>query len=123
MSCNSYYRETVQLPADHPEAVAYLKKGLKSEETVTLSDFQTADQASLSMKPDTMASADAGLSKPRAKPPPRRKPRQSLEAMSAALDKGKKMTTLEKVSRTLNHGAINADTRTVTDGLEEAYCR
>ena len=29
---------------------------------------------------------------------PKRKPRQSLEAMSAALSQGKKMTTLEKVT-------------------------
>jgi hypothetical protein len=35
---------------------------------------------------------------PKVKGPIRRKPRQSLEAMSAALDKGRKMTTLEKVS-------------------------
>ena len=48
------------------------------------------------------ASASSSISssstvKSKAKGPVRRKPRQSLEAMSAALDKGKKMTTLEKV--------------------------
>jgi len=42
-------------------------------------------------------------SKPKAKGPVKRKPRQSLESMSAALDKGKKMTTLEKVRGTTHH--------------------
>lgn len=35
--------------------------------------------------------------KPLRKGPTRKRPRQSLEAMAAAIDKGKKMTTLEKV--------------------------
>ena len=37
--------------------------------------------------------------------PPRKKPRQSLEQMSAALDKGKKMTTLEKVRKSARTGS------------------
>ncbi|WVF66711.1 hypothetical protein IAT40_001453 [Kwoniella sp. CBS 6097] len=42
------------------------------------------------------ATTPAPAVKPKPKGPVRRKPRQSLETMSAALDKGKKMTTLEK---------------------------
>lgn len=36
-------------------------------------------------------------SKPPLRKPMRKRPRQSLEAMAAGIDKGKKMTTLEKV--------------------------
>lgn len=36
-------------------------------------------------------------SKPLRRGPLRKRPRQSLEAMAAAIDQGKKMTTLEKV--------------------------
>jgi len=73
--------ETVQLPDDDPEAIAFLKR----DDTKPGSD-------PLSQTPTSTAGPS--------KKPPRRKPRQSLEAMSAALDKGKKMTTLEKVSQT-----------------------
>jgi hypothetical protein len=81
------------LPADHPEAMAYLKKVSKDETPGTTSKEESAKPQAF----DTTTS-DAGPSQLKSKPPPRRKPRQSLEAMSAALDKGKKMTTLEKVS-------------------------
>ncbi|ORX36424.1 bucentaur or craniofacial development-domain-containing protein [Kockovaella imperatae] len=75
--------ETVNLPADHPEAIAYLNKG----------------------RIEPTKSAQPG---PR-KGPLKRKPRQSLEQMSAALDKGKKMTTLEKSQHDWkNHTAANS---------------
>lgn len=88
------------LPADHPDTIAYLKKE---------SQANSADASSIEA-PDPIGtgsatastSTSAGPSKPKTKPPPRRKPRQSLEAMSAALDKGKKMTTLEKVSHIIS---------------------
>ena len=56
----------------------------------------------LSTPSPALASADVSapstVNKVKGKAPARRKLRQSLESMSAALDKGKKMTTLEKVS-------------------------
>lgn len=55
--------------------------------------------------------------KPLRKGPLRKRPRQSLEAMAAAIDKGKKMTTLEKVSL---WGCPLANA-SVADGLEVAY--
>ena len=85
------------LPADHPDAIAYRKKGSTSESA----DDAPVEETEKPQKAEAATIADAGPSKPKNKPPPRRKPRQSLEAMSAALDKGKKMTTLEKVSSQL----------------------
>ena len=86
--------ETVTLPADHPEAIAYMKKTSKG---VTPSDAPKEEAGTL--QPSDNASAPyAGPSKQKLKVPARRKPRQSLESMSAALAKGKKMTTLEKAS-------------------------
>lgn len=82
------------LPADHPDAIAYLKKGSKVESV----EHVPVEETSTSQTKEGATSADSGTMVPKSKPPPRRKPRQSLEAMSAALDKGKKMTTLEKVS-------------------------
>jgi hypothetical protein len=87
-------RETVMLPPDHPDAIAYLKKESTREPT----EAASTGQAIVADTGDVAVIHEAEPSKPKAKPPPRRKPRQSLEAMSAALDKGKKMTTLEKVS-------------------------
>lgn len=51
--------------------------------------------------PSLSVEPSAGPSNATATRPVKRKPRQSLEAMSAALDKGKKMTTLEKVNDSL----------------------
>ncbi|OCF30824.1 hypothetical protein I316_07547 [Kwoniella heveanensis BCC8398] len=77
------------------------------------STMQHADTGHSSPQPESVLStsvlasssssqpAQTPSSAPKSKPkgPMRRKPRQSLEAMSAALDKGKKMTTLEKSLR------------------------
>jgi hypothetical protein len=93
MDVADHLSETVMLPADHPDAIAYLKKGSASESA----DKAPVEETAKPQTTETATIADAGPSKPKTKPPPRRKPRQSLEAMSAALDKGKKMTTLEKV--------------------------
>lgn len=84
----------MQLPADDPEAIAFSRKSVPEQplgDTPEASASTGVDAISASTEPT------AGPSKPKAKGPVRRKPRQSLEAMSAALDKGKKMTTLEKV--------------------------
>ena len=94
MDAADHFSETVMLPADHPDAIAYLKKGSTSKSA----DDVPVEETEKPQKAEAATIADAGPSKPKSKPPPRRKPRQSLEAMSAALDKGKKMTTLEKVS-------------------------
>ncbi|KAK4683752.1 hypothetical protein P7C73_g6477, partial [Tremellales sp. Uapishka_1] len=88
--------ETVELPANDPEAIAFLAKKISSEspsQEAVASPIAEDSSASASLveTPATPAAA-----KPKPKPAPRRKPRQSLEAMAAAIDKGKKMTTLEK---------------------------
>ncbi|WVQ83552.1 hypothetical protein IAT38_005693 [Cryptococcus sp. DSM 104549] len=101
--------ETVKLPATDPEAVAYYAKlAEKPMEGETKADplnpestptpATTVAPPSASPAPPSSASpAPASSSAPplRKGPPPRKK-RQTLEQMSAALDKGKKMTTLEK---------------------------
>lgn len=93
------FSETIKLPADDPEVVQYRRR-----QSQTLAPAETAaesvpeavvDPASDLSRAKTESASD--LPMPKAKPPPRRKPRQSLEALSAAIDKGKKMTTLEKV--------------------------
>lgn len=76
--------ETIQLPANDPEVIRYLQQS------------KSASTGAAPAEVTTLAVEKPPL--PQAKPPPRRKPRQSLESMSAALEKGKKMTTLEKVS-------------------------
>lgn len=111
--------ETMVLPSDDPEAIAYLKREDKPPNVTNSNDeiptatstftgpIQTTQNesatghiTSASSSPaapvPTTASTAAPAARPRG-PLQRRKPRQSLEAMSAALDKGKKMTTLEKV--------------------------
>lgn len=106
------------LPADHPEAIAYLKK----EAMDKTPEVPPNDQEDTPHATDAPPLIDAGPSKPKNKPPPRRKPRQSLEAMSAALDKGKKMTTLEKVSNVLAGSYLVIElTRLVANGLEKAH--
>ena len=102
---------------DDPEAIAYLariaKEGHAAAGTIgstasAVSTTQSAEQAPAptptpSAAPPVQAAVAPTSNTSTAPVPPkkgliRRKPRQSLEAMSAALDKGKKMTTLEKVS-------------------------
>jgi hypothetical protein len=107
------------LPADHPDAIAYLKRESEANSAGTIVSEvpdQTATGATSLATP-----INAGPSKPKSKPPPRRKPRQSLEAMSAALDKGKKMTTLEKVSPVEYDSVPVAHACIVPDGLEESH--
>lgn len=50
--------------------------------------------------PDQSTTAQNPPMKPQSKGPIKRKPRQTLEQLSAGLTGGKKMTTLEKVSST-----------------------
>ncbi|KAK8861324.1 hypothetical protein IAR55_002143 [Kwoniella newhampshirensis] len=107
--------ETVKLPASDPEVVAYLARQAEPHATETVGDDPSAStvpppstqgnthltaldygQSPSASIPSTVVRKPEIIA-PRPKgPPPRRKPRQSLEQMSAALDKGKKMTTLEK---------------------------
>lgn len=104
--------ETVSLPKDDPEVVAFLarrpKIGIDSEAgptnvtSVPSSNSVNLDVKAVSASSSTPIQAPAAPVPPVRKGPPKRKPRQSLEAMSAALDKGKKMTTLEKVSLVLS---------------------
>ncbi|EIW69149.1 hypothetical protein TREMEDRAFT_62877 [Tremella mesenterica DSM 1558] len=70
--------ETIQLRADDPEAIKYLS-----------TEFTSTDD-----KPPKTSSTDTTTPGKSAKG--RKKPRVSLETMAAAIDKGKKMTTLEK---------------------------
>ncbi|WWD16774.1 hypothetical protein CI109_101206 [Kwoniella shandongensis] len=112
--------ETAKLPASDPEVVAYLARQVESSTTKAdesdpsttnivgaISEATPMTSAMVSNDPSSSTSNNVQPSSttptisahpaPRPKgPPPRRKPRQSLEQMSAALDKGKKMTTLEK---------------------------
>jgi hypothetical protein len=85
---------------DDPEAIAYSQGRVTELATDDTSHENTQD---LHGAAPVSSEAVAGPSKTtmQHKKPVRRKPRQSLEAMSAALDKGKKMTTLEKVSLTI----------------------
>jgi hypothetical protein len=74
--------ETVELKASDPEAVAFLaKESAPAEDTA----------------PNELSAANSSSNPPPKLKPVRRKPRASLEAMSAAMSKGKKMSTLEKV--------------------------
>lgn len=93
-----YRSETVMLPADDPEAVEYMKKS--EGVSPALKNTEGMEAKSGESSPLTAAGPSVAnqAKKPAGKGPPRRKTRQSLEQMSAALDKGKKMTTLEKVS-------------------------
>ncbi|KAK1920825.1 bucentaur or craniofacial development-domain-containing protein [Papiliotrema laurentii] len=106
--------ETVLLSRDHPDAVAHFAreaalKGAESESspapsgsglTASTISPKSTILPSGSTAPQTSQAGSLASSSPKtiikSRPPVRRKPRQSLEAMSAALDKGKKMTTLEK---------------------------
>lgn len=111
-------RETVTLPADDPEAIAYLARDQSGISGTPVVGLEGADEAATSTTPGerdslasrpaevktplisaTSASSSSGATPlPPKKGPPKRKPRQSLEQMAAALD-GKKMTTFEKVRR------------------------
>ncbi|XAO26919.1 hypothetical protein I312_105760 [Cryptococcus bacillisporus CA1280] len=109
--------ETVRLRASDPEAVAYFNRlAAKPDHDEDKSDSATKQPLPQQETPTPIPSAPSGQDKSttdvkadvsvttsvvvpsvatRPKGPPRRK-RQTLEQMSAALDKGKKMTTLEK---------------------------
>ena len=77
-----------------------MKKGGNTAHGASSLDSTTgpllAEAAALSANPSAAGTRPAAA-KGKGKAPVKRKPRQSLESMSAALDKGKKMTTLEKV--------------------------
>lgn len=110
--------ETVRLRVSDPEAVAHLnslaakpdldedkpdlatKQPLSQQKTPTLPPPASRDPDKSTAAVNTNAPTSTSVVAPsvaaRPKGPPRRK-RQTLEQMSAALDKGKKMTTLEKV--------------------------
>ena len=108
--------ETVSLPASDPEAIAYLSRirntGTSTSTAVNSSSSDhTPTPQSLAPTSSILGESSNNLTTQTASPPVpvsalktpskapiRRKPRQSLEQMSAALDKGKKMTTLAKVS-------------------------
>ncbi|OWZ70605.1 hypothetical protein AYX14_03987 [Cryptococcus neoformans] len=109
--------ETVRLRVSDPEAVAHLnslaakpdldedkpdlatKQPLSQQKTPTLPPPASRDPDKSTAAVNTNAPTSTSVVAPsvtaRPKGPPRRK-RQTLEQMSAALDKGKKMTTLEK---------------------------
>lgn len=99
--------ETVRLPKDDPEAIKYLaQQAAEASSEASTSAAVSADGASPA--PAATTSNGTAASEPQTQPRPaparplgrgpvRKRPRQSLEAMSAALDAGKKMTTLEKV--------------------------
>ncbi len=120
--------ESVMLPSTDPEAVAYLAQervsttnGPTSESTdpIRTPPTSTTSQIYSSMAaPQPFPPQTSIPSKPTPKPPVRRKPRQSLEQMSAALSSGKKMTTLEKVRPRLAKTAFAyADDDVVAAGL------
>lgn len=93
--------ETVSLPKDDPEVVAYLARQTQPEVKLPVETNGHSTTDNKEDPPKSIAEASytaAPTNLPPRKGPLKRKPRQSLEAMSAALDKGKKMTTLEKVS-------------------------
>lgn len=123
----SLSRETVKLPADDPEVIEYQKRNNADSGPQEVRLAMDADVETET--PDNRRDLASGPSKSKAKPPARRKPRQSLEAMSAALDRGKKMTTLEKVrlhslSRVaasgIKHGSYLL---VVPDGLAKSHQR
>ncbi|WVQ73877.1 hypothetical protein IAR50_003458 [Cryptococcus sp. DSM 104548] len=92
--------EPVKLRASDPEAIAYLdklKNGDQEPGVSIVEETVTESAVTETPVPETGSPALATSIAPAPKPkgPPRRK-RQTLEQMSAALDKGKKMTTLEK---------------------------
>ncbi|WVR04039.1 hypothetical protein IAU60_001038 [Kwoniella sp. DSM 27419] len=72
--------------------------GHPSSAAITAPSASHTQSTSISSTPVTASTPTANTANSAGvrKPPVRRKPRQSLEAMSAALDKGKKLTTLEK---------------------------
>ncbi|WWC87537.1 uncharacterized protein L201_002427 [Kwoniella dendrophila CBS 6074] len=115
--------ETVKIRKDDPEAIAYLAKqsepeGQGEKQSVSMEGELSSNVSGIPVKegdstvPLSSSNQSTKINStspiipppnpitsitPRPKGPPiRRKPRQSLESMSAALDKGKKMTTLEK---------------------------
>lgn len=80
---------------DDPEAVKLLALQKAREEGAAVEGESSAASSSASPAP-------AG----KRRGPVRKRPRQSLEALAAAIDGGKKMTTLEKVSRHVRDGHL-----------------
>lgn len=112
--------ETVRLPKGDPEAIKYLaQQAAEAKPQETAPTPQAAETSAAAPEPTatTISSADASIAPstaiaapiaapPRRGPPMRKRPRQSLEAMAAAIDKGKKMTTLEKVRPAYIHSFL-----------------
>jgi hypothetical protein len=91
-------KEEVDAENAKTRADALTEAGLnESEPTSSASSSNIASDVSPATASGSTVGAKAAP-KGKGKAPVKRKPRQSLESMSAALDKGKKMTTLEKVS-------------------------
>lgn len=93
--------ETVCLPSDDPEVIRYLQqqeqKRLASEMSPSGSGSVTPTHNGNGHAEAAGAATASPTKPPLRKGPMRKRPRQSLEAMAAAIDQGKKMTTLEKV--------------------------
>ncbi|TYJ53536.1 hypothetical protein B9479_005805 [Cryptococcus floricola] len=87
--------ETVKLRASDPEAIAYFEKLKNGDEKPVLPAEESVTKPETPLAETSASPVPAAPQAPKPKGPPRRK-RQTLEQMSAALDKGKKMTTLEK---------------------------
>lgn len=96
--------ETVCLPSDDPEVIRYLQQ---QEQKRLASEMSPSGSGSVTPTHNgnghteaaaAIAATESPSKPPLRKGPMRKRPRQSLEAMAAAIDKGKKMTTLEKVS-------------------------
>jgi hypothetical protein len=90
----------IMLPKDHPDAKKY---AVEEEEGPAANGEASTVATPSSSEAGTPVSIDSAPSSSRPSGPPlrrpmRKRPRQSLEAMAAAIDAGKKLTTLEKVS-------------------------
>lgn len=83
--------ETVKLRKDDPEAIKLL--ALQREREANGQNGGAGESTSDGASSSSASPAPVG--KPKRG---RKRPRQSLEALAAAIDGGKKMTTLEKVS-------------------------
>lgn len=84
-------------PKDHPDAKKYGVASANSSGNGANGVSADANAGSAPEVKDTTPSAPTAPGPPLRRPV-RKRPRQSLEAMAAAIDAGKKITTLEKVS-------------------------
>ncbi|KAL1410214.1 hypothetical protein Q8F55_004219 [Vanrija albida] len=108
--------ETVRLPKDDPEAIKYLAAQAAESSAEASTPEASSSAGGAAAVAGTASSGAASEPQPQPRPAPsrpgrgpvRKRPRASLEAMSAALDAGKKMTTLEKSQMDWNsHMATN----------------